>query len=173
MNEKQMEELGMNVLTSKKVNEIMYKENMGMKLYRSEKIWLNNESQVRKPNIKFAMTDSELKEYVKCKKSVFYFVHRYCQIKREDGAVGPVQLRDYQEDILSLYDNNRYSILMASRQIGKCTSFKTIIYIKMNDIIKKISLGELYYYFSSQKRKLNFLEKIKYSLYKLITRYYE
>lgn len=51
-----------------------------------------------------------------------YFAEKYCKIKREDGSIGPMKLRDYQKDILNLYDKSRFSILMASRQIGKTVS---------------------------------------------------
>lgn len=51
-----------------------------------------------------------------------YFAEKYCKIKREDGSIGPMKLRDYQKDILNLYDKSRFSILMASRQVGKTVS---------------------------------------------------
>src|SRR6266403_149032 len=53
---------------------------------------------------------------------LLYFSEKYCKIKREDGSIGQMKLRDYQKDILNLYDNNRFSILMSSRQSGKTVS---------------------------------------------------
>jgi len=145
----------------------MHRENMGEKLKNHEKLWFTNIRGVRRANIPFAMTDGEIKEYAKCKMSVHYFAQKYCQIKREDGSIGPMTLRDYQKDIIDLYTNNRFSILMASRQTGKCSSFNIKVLCEYEDGIKEISLGELYYRYLKQERDLTILEKIKYHLYKI------
>ncbi len=116
-----------NVLTTKKVDEIIHKENMGIKLKNSERLWFTNIKGVRKANIPFAMNDGEMNEYLKCKMSVHYFAQKYCQIKREDGTIGPMTLRDYQKDIIDLYTQNRFSILMASRQTGKTVSAAIVL----------------------------------------------
>jgi len=165
-----MNNVGINVLTTKKVEEIIKKSNLGMKLTRSEYIWFQNQPQVRKAHLTFAMTDDELVEYIKCKKSVHYFAQKYCKIKREDSSIGAIKLRDYQKDIISLFDENRFSILMASRQTGKCLAFKTIVYIKQDNVVKRITLGELYYSIIYDIRKLTFLEKIKFKLYKILSK---
>lgn len=155
------------ILNTKLVEEIMHKEKMGVKIKRHEKLWLSNLRGIRRPNLTFAMTDEELQEYFKCKMSCQYFAQKYCYIKREDGSIGPMTLRDYQKDIIDLYTNNRFSILMASRQVGKCSLFDTKVIIYSNGNEKEISLGELYFETIKNERKLTFLEKIKYFLYKL------
>lgn len=160
------------VLNTKKVEEIIHKENMGVKLKNYEKLWFTNIKGVRKSNIPFAMTDDEVTEYMKCKMSVHYFAQKYCQIKREDGSIGNISLRDYQKDIIDLYTENRFSILMASRQTGKCSSFNIKVLCKTNEgKIEEKTLGELYYSALKQVRKLTFLEHIKYSLYRLYELY--
>jgi Terminase large subunit, T4likevirus-type, N-terminal len=120
-------DLNVNVMTTKKVDEIIRKENLGMKKTRNENIWFQNNKQVRKANVTFAMTDNELEEYIKCKRSVLYFAEKYCKIKREDGTIGEITLRDYQIDMINLFDRKRYSILMASRQSGKTISVSIYI----------------------------------------------
>lgn len=157
------------VLTTDLVKEIKNKENLGKILKRYEKLWFSNLRGVRKANITFAMTDEEFEEYVKCKLSVHYFAETYCKIKLEDGTVGHMKLRKYQKDILNLYANNRFSILMASRQVGKCSSPFTNINIldeKTNDIYT-VPFYEVYYKLVMLERKLKFPEKIKYILYKI------
>lgn len=158
-----------NIITSLKVEEILEKEKMALQLKRSERLWFNSNEGVRRKGIKFAMTPEELEEYIKCKLSVYYFAEHYCKIKLEDGSVGQMTLRDYQKDIIKLYTENRYSILMASRQIGKCNSFITNVLCKLNDgTYIKINLGTLYYNELSKHRKLTILENIKLFLYKLL-----
>jgi len=157
------------VLNTKLVNDIQKRENLGEKLKNHEKLWFNNMKGVRKSNITFALTDNELNEYMKSKLSVQYFAETYCQIKREDGTIGPMKLREYQKDIIDLYTKNRFSILMASRQTGKCNSFSTSVLVLDEETknIYEIPFYELYYDIVRQERKLNLLEKIKISLYRL------
>lgn len=110
------------VFSTSVVDEIVKKQQNGFILKRYENPWFNNEHGVRREGISFRMTNEEMLEYAKCKMDIQYFANRYCKIKREDGSVGPMTLRDYQKDILDLYVNNRFSILCASRQIGKTVS---------------------------------------------------
>lgn len=157
------------IMTTRKVNEIIKKQDLGLKLGQNEKIWAPGSPGVRRAHLSFAMTDGEIKEYVKCKKSVHYFAEKYCMIKREDGTIGNMTLRDYQKDIISLFDENRFSILLASRQIGKCISFKSKVLVKFkNGEISEKTLGFLYYSELSKIKKLNFLERIKFKIYSLI-----
>ncbi len=151
-----------NTLNSKKVAEIIKKEGMASKLKLSEKIWYKNMKGVRKGNLSFDVTNDELAEYLKCSLSVNYFAEKYCQIKREDGSIGPMTLRDYQKDIIDLYTKNQFSILMASRQVGKCSSFN--VQVEING--EYVSLGVLYYQELKKLRSLTILEKIKYFLYR-------
>lgn len=157
------------VFTTEIVNDIINKENKGLKTHRDEKLWLKNETNVRRPGIKFSMTDEELKEYTMCKLSVHYFAEKYCKIKKEDGSVGEMRLRDYQKEIIDLYTKNRYSILMASRQVGKCIDLSTYVYMLDEKTGEKFTLPlfELYFSVLKTERKLTTLEKIKYFLYKI------
>ena len=109
------------ILTTELVEEITTRENLGKKLSRYEKLWFSNMRGIRRANLTFAMTGFEFEEYIKCKINIHYFAEKYCQIKREDGTIGPMKLRDYQKDMLNLYQN-KYSLLMASRQTGKTIS---------------------------------------------------
>ena len=123
------------VLTTDIINEIEQKENFGKILKRYEKVWFSNVRGVRKPYLTFAMTEDEFEEYIKCKINIHYFAEKYCQIKREDGTIGPMKLRDYQKDIIDLYTKNPRSILMASRQTGKTVSAAIVMihFVLFND----------------------------------------
>jgi hypothetical protein len=123
------------VLTTEIIKDIEARENFGKILKRYEKIWFSNLRGIRKANLIFAHTEDELEEYVKCKISIHYFAEKYCQIKREDGTIGPMKLRDYQKDIIDLYTKNPRSILMASRQTGKTVSAAIVMlhFVLFND----------------------------------------
>jgi len=159
------------ILTSDIIDDIEQRENLGKILKRYEKVWFQNLRGVRKPYLTFAMSEDEFEEYIKCKINIHYFAEKYCQIKREDGSIGPMKLREYQKDIIDLYDRNRFSILMASRQVGKCLSFNTLTEIKNeNGDISIIPMGILYFNLLKQTRPLTILESIKYLLYKIYFR---
>jgi hypothetical protein len=164
---KDLNEKYVNIWTTKKVKELTEKEDKGIKLKLNEKIWFDNKVGVRKANIKFAMTKKELEEYTKCKLDIQYFANNYCHIKREDGTIGPMQLRDYQRDIIDLFQNNR-SILMASRQTGKCSSPLTeIIIVNANGDEVYVPFFEIYYDEIRKTRRLTLLETIKLYLFRL------
>lgn len=165
--EKKIEES--HVLSTEKIKEIQEKERLALPLKLNERLWFKNNIGVRKAGLKFAITEDELNEYLKCKLSVYYFAENYCKIKLEDGSIGKMTLRDYQKDIIKLYTENKYSILMASRQSGKCLVFSTLVNLKdQNGYIFKISIGELYYETLRKHRKLTLIEKTKLFLYKLL-----
>ena len=158
-----------NIISTEKVNEIQEKERLALPLKLTERLWFKNNTGVRKSGLKFAMTQEELNEYLRCKLSVYYFAEKYCKIKLEDGSIGHMKLREYQKEIIKLYTENRYSILMASRQSGKCSEYNSVLKLKDSDgHVFKINIGKLYYQTLSKQRKLTSIEKAKMFLYKLL-----
>jgi hypothetical protein len=156
------------VVTTLKIKEIEKKEKMGLKLKRSEHLWYDNFKGVRRANVNFGATKEEREEYIKCSLNVFYFAEQYCKIKREDGTIGKITLRPYQKEILKLYNDNRYSILLSSRQMGKCVTFDTIINIDQDGELYKIAIGELFYREVKKLRSLTKYENIKLFLYSIL-----
>jgi hypothetical protein len=110
------------VFTTKLVDEATDKINDGVVVKRYQNPWLKSEVGLRRAGVSFRMTADEQQEYVRCALDVHYFVEKYCKVKREDGSVGSIKLRDYQKEMLDSFVNNRFSILMASRQVGKTIS---------------------------------------------------
>jgi hypothetical protein len=110
------------VFTTKLVEEATDKINDGIVVKRYQNPWLKSEVGLRRAGVSFRMTPDEQQEYVRCALDVHYFVEKYCKVKREDGSVGSIKLRDYQKEILDNFVNNRFNILMASRQVGKTIS---------------------------------------------------
>jgi hypothetical protein len=156
------------VFTSQIVEEATNRINDGVTLKRFQNPWLNTEVGIRRNGLVFKMTPDEQQEYIKCALDVQYFAEKYCKVKTEDGSINNIKLREYQRDMLDLFANNRNSILMASRQVGKCVSFNTIVRIKRDDTEFDIRIGELYYMCLSKVRKLTLLERIKIKLYNIL-----
>jgi hypothetical protein len=153
------------IFTTKLVDEATDKINDGIVIKRYQNPWLKSEVGLRRAGVAFKMSAEEQAEYIKCALDIDHFVEKYCKVKREDGSVGNISLRDYQKEILNNFVNNRFNILMASRQVGKCFSFNTVISIERDGIQYEMRFGKLYYLMVSKERRLNLLEKIKIKLY--------
>jgi len=107
------------IFNTELVSEATRKINDGIILKRFQNPWLAGEVGIRRSGVTFRMSQEEQAEYVKCALDVHYFAEKYCKVKTEDGSVNNIYLRDYQEEILNCFRDNRFSILMASRQTGK------------------------------------------------------
>jgi hypothetical protein len=156
------------IWNSKMVQEASDKLNNGFVLKKLENPFFDNVPGMRRAGLAFRMTQDEIDEYIKCKMDVHYFAEKYCWVKGEKGEPVKLKLRDYQKEILDNFFNNRFNILMASRQIGKCFSFNTYIKIIEDGIEYDIRFGKLYYSIVSNYRNLTLLEKIKIKIYDII-----
>ena len=110
------------IFTTILVDEATDKINDGIVIKRYQNPWLKSEIGLRRAGVSFRMTAHEQSEYVKCALDIHYFTEKYCKVKTEDGSIDNILLRDYQKEMLDSFVNNRFSILMASRQIGKTIS---------------------------------------------------
>lgn len=140
-----------------------------------------------KPDLVYKRTKEEIEDYVKCKKDPVYFASK-CFLKNPEGGLSLVEMRDYQVDYLHHLQDNRFSILLAARQIGKTLNLTSICSFKIDkkymefnvDILKKycfyiqnnfiyvdLPLFEIYNLYCKQ----TLTWKIKYQLYKLIYKY--
>lgn len=153
------------VFTTKLVDDATDKINDGVVVKRYQNPWLKGEVGIRRSGVTFKMSPAEQQEYIRCALDIHYFTEQYCKTKREDGSVGSITLRDYQKDILDNFVDSRFNILMASRQVGKCSGFNTLCSIEKDNIQIDIRIGKLYYYMLNQERSLTLLEKIKIKLY--------
>jgi len=107
------------IFTTKLVDEASDKINDGIVIKRYQNPWLKSEVGIRRSGVSFKMTDYEQQEYIRCALDIDYFTETYCKVKTEDGSIDNISLRDYQKDVLHNFINNRFNILMASRQVGK------------------------------------------------------
>ena len=122
MAKKHAEEERQMVFTTRLVDDATDKINDGIVLKRYQNPWLKGEVGIKRSGVSFRMTPEEQQEYIRCALDIHYFTEQYCKTKREDGSIGSIKLRDYQEEILDNFVNNRFNILMASRQVGKTVS---------------------------------------------------
>ena len=60
-------------------------------------------------------------EYAKCASTPAYFMKRYAKIQHPTRGKILFNLYPFQEDVLSEFDNNRWNIVLKSRQLGIST----------------------------------------------------
>jgi hypothetical protein len=87
---------------------------------KKEKFYLGN-SNLPTAQTTYEYTPKMMKEIVKCKKSILYFASNYFYIINVDSGRQQIKLHDFQKRILKSLMENRFNILLASRQIGKTT----------------------------------------------------
>lgn len=74
---------------------------------------------VKRAGVETKYTDEELQEYIKCSNDPVHFIESYCSIISLDEGLVKFKLRGYQENLIRHYDDNRFNVVLASRQSGK------------------------------------------------------
>lgn len=99
----------------------------------NEKERYNGNVNLKKIGISHSYTEDELKEFIKCMNDIVYFARKYVKIVNVDSGLIPFDVFDYQERLLKHYQKNRFSIVLSSRQSGKCICGDTEVTLKNND----------------------------------------
>jgi len=60
-------------------------------------------------------------EYLRCSKDPIYFMKKYCFIQHPTRGKIKFNLYDFQEDLLDSFNENNYTIILKSRQLGIST----------------------------------------------------
>ena len=61
------------------------------------------------------------REYLNCVKNPAHFMKKYCKIQHPTKGKIKFGLYDYQENMLTNFVDNRYNIILKSRQLGIST----------------------------------------------------
>ena len=90
---------------------------------------------LKKARKQISWTNDMLQEYLRCAQDPIYFAEKYIQIVHVDRGLIPIELYDYQKEIITKVTNNRRVTVCTSRQAGKTTTAAAIIlhYILFND----------------------------------------
>jgi hypothetical protein len=80
-----------------------------------------DDKRVIRPGSKKEYTPELIKEIMKCAQDVKYFARNYYTIVHPTKGEMIIDLFDFQERMLDLFQKNRFSCVIASRQIGKTT----------------------------------------------------
>ena len=55
-------------------------------------------------------TQENVKEYIKCSRDVTYFIKTYVRIVNVDEGLVPFNLWDFQDDMVNMFEENRFSV---------------------------------------------------------------
>lgn len=87
----------------------------------------NGSPNLKKSGVQVGFTQEMKNEWKKCKNDPIYFAERYIKIVHVDRGLIPIQLYDYQEEIIEKFQKNRKVICLTSRQAGKTTTATVLI----------------------------------------------
>jgi len=105
------------VWSTKAVNDLIvaldkgYRPQVSMPFYEGKQ-------HLKRGNIVFEYTDDEIAEIARCASDIVYFAEKYAVVMTDEG-IRKVKLREYQKEMLRNFQNNRFNIVLASRQMGK------------------------------------------------------
>lgn len=105
-----------------------------------------NNSNLRPQGVTISYTQEMIDELRKCKNDPVYFITNYIHVVHPDRGVVKMELYDYQEKMIDMYDKNRKVVFLTSRQQGKCQTLNTKVKIrnKNSGQIVEITLGDFY-----------------------------
>ena len=87
----------------------------------------NGSPNLKKSGIQIGWTQEMIDEFKKCRDDPVYFAERYIKIVHVDHGLIPIQLYDYQNEIIEKFQGSRKVICLTSRQAGKTTTATVLI----------------------------------------------
>ena len=87
----------------------------------------NGNQLLKRKGVQIQWTQDHVKEFIRCTRDPIYFAENYLQIVHVDHGLIPMNLYDYQRDIIEKITNNRRAAVVTSRQAGKTTTAVAVI----------------------------------------------
>lgn len=82
---------------------------------------------IKRAYSKQELTMAHILEADKCSRDPIYFIEKYCRIVSLDDGIIPFKLFDYQKEMIDMYVNNRFSLTLTARQMGKTAAMAAYI----------------------------------------------
>lgn len=122
---------------------------------------------VKKAHVAQQWTQAQIEELLKCSDPATgpnYFLNNFFYIQHPTKGKIKYAAYPYQEELLNSYHENRFSINMLGRQLGKCLCENTTVSVRHseNSVIYDIPIGILYKYEYAKKHGLELPDLSKY-----------
>ena len=85
------------------------------------------ESQIKRAFKEMEYTPENIMELKRCMDDPIYFIEKYVKVQHPTKGVVPMELYEYQKEMIDSIHNNKDSVILASRQLGKCFSPNTSV----------------------------------------------
>jgi len=86
----------------------------------------DGDTTVKAAELVFEYAQLEIEELARCAADVVYFGEKYCFSMTDEG-IRQIKLRSYQKQMLKDFQENRFNVMLASRQIGKTVTSSIFI----------------------------------------------
>ena len=121
-----VEQIETNHWSTSRVEELLRKvDEEGLDYKSVDNPFHDNDPELKRSNILWEYTREEILEMKKCAEDVSYFA-KYCKVMTDTG-LDYIRLRDYQTSVLREYQNHRFNIFLAPRQVGKSITSSIIL----------------------------------------------
>jgi len=112
----------------------------------NERDFYRGDKKLPKENAQFNFTPAMVKELKKCRDNIVHFAENHFTIVNLDRGKETIELYPAQKRVLKSLQNNRFVVLLSSRQAGKCLKDDTIVRIRNKKTLesKNITVGEFY-----------------------------
>jgi hypothetical protein len=117
-----------------------------------------NNTTIKKSGELSEFTKERVNTLLKCARDPIYFIRNFIKIKHPKRGIIPFNLHPYQEKMVTNYKNNRFNIVTASRQVGKCVTGSTTI-----TVLKRPNLFKLGLLFVLDRAKFHEAKRVFYS----------
>lgn len=131
-------------------------------IFHKENPWLDGQVGIKRAGLSFEYTPEEIQEITKSAQDVIYFANNFGYCLHGSKGYQPITLRNYQEEMLQSYTDNRFTCCMAARQSGKCHIASDLYLQQANKNFHKY-IEDIYY----ERKRNGILSKIKWFLIKL------
>jgi intein/homing endonuclease len=122
-----------------------------------------NNAKIKAAGVSMKWTNDMIKEYIRCKDDIFYFIEKYFMIITENGLEHMV-LRDYQRDMIDAMNGSRFTMAVMSRQAGKALDLNTPIFTPNGfKLFKDIHKDDIIYSIDGKKTKVIFETETMYN----------
>ena len=75
-----------------------------------------------RPGTQIEYGPTEMREMRRCAQDPIYFIRNYVKVQHPTKGIVPLDLYDFQEDMVRTYKDNTWCITLTSRQVGKTTT---------------------------------------------------
>ena len=87
----------------------------------------NGNQLLKRKGVQIQWSHDQVKEFVRCSRDPIHFAQNHLQIVHVDHGLIPMNLYDYQREIIEKITNNRRAAVVTSRQAGKTTTAVAVI----------------------------------------------